>query len=147
MRGHRGLWLRAGLTAAVVLLVVAVLGVMSANAPGWFVRPAFRCLPARLVVEPHTAAPGGSVTVSSPAADCDLGYPPGHTYDVILRHREVATAPQRVRVDADGRFAAAIAVPASFPLGYAVVSVTGSPFDDCDDRGSCVGYAAELVVE
>jgi hypothetical protein len=112
------------------------------------------CLPAPLQVTPSTASAGGTVTVSSPAADCDLGYAARHTYAVTLSAQGVPgapgtrTPPVEVEVAADGSFSVALAIPDDFPRGDAFVVVTGSPYDECghDGTGSCAGYTAPIPV-
>ena len=135
------------LTAAAGVGAIAfVAGAQSGN----LIRPAAVCLPAPLHVRPAVAHPGQTVVLSSGAASCDLGYPPSREYVVVLQHREVRTPPQRVAVASDGRFEALVTIPPTFPRGDAVLSVTGSPFDQCDDgggSGSCVGYSVVLVVD
>ncbi|MEY9852839.1 hypothetical protein ABH923_002517 [Leifsonia sp. EB41] len=136
--------------AATVLTAAAALGtvalVAQAQSTG-IIPPPIACLPAPLHLQPGVAHPGDEVVLSSDAAACRLPYPPAHTYEVVLQHREVRTPPQRVEVAADGRFQAHIIVPSTFPLGDAVVSVTGSPYDDFEDGASCAGYWKPLVVE
>ncbi|WP_158863607.1 hypothetical protein [Leifsonia sp. AG29] len=136
--------------AVTVLTVAAAVGavalVAQAQSTGIIPLP-IACLPAPLHLGPGVAHPGDEVVLSSDAAACHLAYPPAHTYQVVLQHRDVRTVPQRVEVAADGRFEAHITVPASFPTGDAVISVTGSPFDECDDDASCAGYWKQLVVE
>ena len=105
-------------------------------------------LPARLHVSPQTVAPGESITVSSPAADCSLGYKRGHIYRVRLIHPGQPGPSLRTAVAEDGSFRVTLTVPPAFPSGPATVSVRGSPMDDCDDGGaSCAGYAAYFAVE
>lgn len=147
--GRRG-WsiaLAAVLTAAAGVGAIAF--VAAAQSSG-FIRPAAACLPAPLHVSPGVAHPGETVVLSSGAATCDLGYPASREYVVVVQHRDVRTPPQRVAVATDGRFQAAVTVPPAFPRGDAVLSVTGSPYDQCDDgggSGSCVGYSVVLVVD
>lgn len=144
---QRRRWL---ITAVSALTVAAAIGavalVAQAQSTGIIPLP-IACLPAPLHLEPGVAHPGDEVVLSSDAATCHLTYPPAHTYQVVLQHRDVRTVPQRVEVAADGRFEARITVPASFPRGDAVISVTGSPYDECDDHASCAGYWKQLVVE
>ncbi len=106
-----------------------------------------KCFPSRVHVTPGAAAPGETITVSSEAADCDLGYREGHTYSVAVivpHHRSPESV---VPVDVDGRFSSELTIPADFPSGDAWVVVAGSPYDQCDDtRGSCAGYGAGLTV-
>ncbi|WP_431220912.1 hypothetical protein [Leifsonia xyli] len=140
-----GLAVSAAALGAAVLAVVLVGQAQSAG----LIAPASVCFPAQLEAAPAVAHPGQDVTLSSGAADCDLGYDPGHTYAVTLQHRETRTAPMRVVVATDGSFRVTVAVPATFPRGQAVVIVTGSPYDECDDTpsASCVGYSIPLAVD
>ena len=135
-------WPRAGVLGAGLLLASACDG---GAAPG-----ASRCLPEPLSAEPARAVVGRALTVSSPAASCDLGYPPGHTYDLRLdlegRADPVDLGP--VAVAGDGSFATTVTVPPDAPPGAASVSVTGSPYDEpCDDgERSCAGYSVRVVL-
>lgn len=140
--------LRAAVTLAVLGVAVAALVIVGMSDRDWSGRSAPRCLPARLQVSPQTVAPGESITVSSPAADCSLGYGRGHAYRVRLSHPGQPGPPVTTAVAEDGSFRMTLTVPATFPSGPAIVSVTGSPMDDCDDGGgSCAGYAANFTVE
>ena len=147
--GRRG-WriaLASVLTAAACVGAVAF--VAGAQSSG-LIRPVAACLPAPLHASPALAHPGQAVVLSSGPASCDLDYPPSREYVVVLQHREVRTPPQRVAVASDGRFEALVTIPPTFPRGDAVLSVTGSPFDQCDDgggSGSCVGYWVPIVVD
>ncbi|ERK71402.1 hypothetical protein [Leifsonia aquatica] len=113
-----------------------------------------RCLPAPLEVTPPGPDAGTTVTVSSPAAECDLGYSAGHTYSVTLVAEGVPgtpgtrTSPVEVEVAADGSFSVPLAIPDDFPRGDASVVVSGSPYDECgkDGTGSCAGYTAAVHV-
>lgn len=112
------------------------------------------CLPAPLEVAPPRPDAGTTVTVSSPAAECDLGYSAGHTYSVTLVAEGVPgtpgtrTSPVEVEVAADGSFSVPLPIPDGFPRGDASVVVTGSPYDECgkDGTGSCAGYTAAVRV-
>lgn len=144
MRRH----LRTVITLGVLGAVVAALVAVGVSDRDWSGRSAPRCLPARLQVSPQTVAPGESITVSSPAADCALGYGRGHTYRVRLIHPGQPGPPVTTAVAEDGSFRLTLTVPPTFPTGPAVVDVKGSPMDHCDDTGaSCAGYAAYLTVE
>lgn len=106
-----------------------------------------QCLPASLHVNPSTVAAGQTVTLSAPAATCDLGYAPGHSYSLSIQtHGTVLKLPD-VAVRTDGSFSAVITVPVTAPKGAAEVVVTGSPFDNCDDTGSCAGYGIPLTIQ
>jgi hypothetical protein len=144
---RRRLGRRAAATIVVAGLLAAVLAVIGLIGPRWSDVGAARCLPARLQASPQSVAPGETLTVTSPAADCALGYGRGHTYTVTLVHRDLHEAPMRTAVAQDGSFRLTLAVPTDFPSGPAAVIVHGSPMDDCDDTGSsCAGYAAYVTV-
>jgi len=141
--GARG---RMAVTVVALLLLAGGAAAVGAYGPRWATPGAARCLPAPVQASPQTVAPGGTLSVSSPAADCSLGYGRGHAYTVTLLHREQSTPPVRAAVAEDGSFRTTLTVPATFPLGAAVVVVRGSPMDDCEDTGSCVGYTAPVIV-
>ncbi|WP_313539679.1 hypothetical protein [Leifsonia aquatica] len=109
---------------------------------------------APLEVPPPGPDAGTTVTISSPAAECDLGYSAGHTYSVTLVAEGVPgapgtrTSPVEVEVAADGSFSVPLAIPDDFPRGDASVVVSGSPYDECgtDGTGSCAGYTAAVRV-
>jgi len=132
---------------AVLLAAGATVALLSYARSSGAIRPAAACFPAPLQAEPAVVHPGQPLTVRSGAAACRLGYAPRHAYSVTLQHRESVTTPISVDVTPDGRFRATIDVPATFPRGDAVVIVTGSPYDRCEDSGSCVGYSVTLVVD
>ena len=140
--------LRTAIALIVLGVTVAALVIVGMSDRDWSGRSVPRCLPARLQVSPPTVARGESITVSSPAADCSLGYGRGHTYRVRLIHPGQPGPPVTTAVAEDGSFRMTLTVPPTFPSGPATVAVTGSPMDDCDDGGgSCAGYAAYLTVE
>ncbi|OQJ58797.1 hypothetical protein DZF93_15130 [Clavibacter michiganensis subsp. insidiosus] len=113
-----------------------------------------RCLPAPLTVSPDTVAPGGTVTVSSAAVDCDLGYGSGRTHTTGIASEALAADGSSTFVEgeafavaADGSFRREVVVPAELPTGPAYVSIRGSAFDDGDDgESSCTAYVATLAV-
>lgn len=133
-------------TLAVLAVVVTALVAVGVSDRNWSGRAVARCLPARLHASPDTVAPGGSLTVWSQAADCDLGYRPGKTYTVALHHPGQSTPTMVTTVAEDGSFRLTLAVPATFPSGPAAVIVHGSPMDHCDDGSSCALYAADVTV-
>ncbi|WP_086515556.1 hypothetical protein [Clavibacter michiganensis] len=114
-----------------------------------------RCLPAPLTASPETVAPGGTVTVSSPAVDCDLGYGSGRTYTIGIASEALADDGSSTFVEgegfavaADGSFRREVVVPAELRAGPAYVSIRGSAFDDCDDgESSCAAYVVTFTVE
>lgn len=113
-----------------------------------------RCLPAPLTASPATVAPGGTVTVSSPAVDCDLGYGSGRAYTIGIASEALAAdgsstfvEGEELRVGADGAFTREVAVPVDLPDGPASISVRGSAIDDCDDgESSCAAYQVPITV-
>ncbi len=112
--------------------------------------PTARCLPARPTVQPAQVAVGGEVTLSAPAAGCDLGYDGGASYEVTLflhgRADAVDLGDVDVDVDVDGSFRMTLTVPADAPPGPAALALAGSSYDDCDDTGSgsCASYGVDL---
>jgi hypothetical protein len=137
--------LAAGAIAAVVL---------AGGLSGCGAATADRCLPAPLTASPVTVTPGGTVTVSSPAVDCDLGYGSGRTHVIGIASEALATDGSSVfregeefRVGADGAFVREVAVPEDLPAGPASISVRGSAIDDCDDgEASCAAYQVGITV-
>jgi hypothetical protein len=112
--------------------------------------PAARCLPARLAVEPAQVEVGGQVTLSAPAAGCDLGYDDGAYYEVYLALLDHADAVDLgdVEVGEDGSFRAVLTVPADAPPGPASLGARGSAYDECPDdtTGGCAGYEVLLTL-
>ena len=106
-----------------------------------------RCLPATLSASPTTASAGSSVTLSSAAAKCSLGYTSGHTYSITLTNKGVAGKPVTATVARDGAFSTEIPIPADFSHGTAYLIVTGSPYDNCENGQSCAGYSTTIIVE
>lgn len=106
------------------------------------------CLPARMHADPAVTGVGEVVTVSAAPTDCDLGYGPGHRYTIRVRAVRVASPPITVTVDTDGRFSAAVPIPADFPQGPATIEVEGSPYDECGKNGygSCAGYGVPIEI-
>ncbi|MFF9564731.1 hypothetical protein ACF1AJ_15405 [Leifsonia sp. NPDC014704] len=102
-----------------------------------------------MTVDPAIVAPGGVVTVSAGPPECDLNYEPGHQYTIRLRTVGVSSPPIAADVDRDGRFSTALPIPADFPVGSAIIEVTGSPYDECGKNGygSCAGYWVSVEVE
>ncbi|WP_025158248.1 hypothetical protein [Leifsonia aquatica] len=132
------------LVAACAALAVAVLPLMvggCARTP--------TCFPEAVTATPSTVTAGSTVTVSSTAASCDLGYSSAHTYTLRLTHRESTTQAVNAPVKPDGSFTATVPVPADFPHGTAYIAVTGTAYDDCADSGSgsCAGYGTTIDVE
>ncbi|MEV8215056.1 hypothetical protein [Leifsonia sp. NPDC077715] len=146
--GRRARVIGAGAAMTVVLAGGAIALAAAAQSAG-IIRPAAMCLPAPLHARPAVVHPGETVVLSSGAASCDLGYARDRLYVVVLQHRELSTPPLHVAVARDGRFETELTVPETFPRGDAVLNVTGSPYDECDDTGShsCAGYWVPVVVE
>ncbi|WP_285115103.1 hypothetical protein [Leifsonia sp. fls2-241-R2A-40a] len=135
--------LRVSVAAPALALALALAGCTGSS----FLSP-HACLPGRLSVDPAVVAAGGSVTLASGPARCDLGYERGHTYSVKVMHRQLASPPTVVEVEPSGRFLTRVVIPESFPAGDAVIVVTGSPFDRCAEEGygSCAGYAVDITI-
>jgi len=130
-----------GLAASIAMLTATSL---TACAPA-----SDRCLPAPLEASSTGVRPGGSLTVKSEAAECDLGYEDGTAYSIVV----ISSSGERseevdVPVEGDGSFSTEVVVPESFPAGEASVVVSGSSYDDCgDDSGSCAVHSVEVTVE
>lgn len=106
------------------------------------------CFPAKLAVSSDAVSRGDVVTLSSPAAHCDLGYGAVREYSVRLGAGHVSTPAVLVHVARDGSFSTDFRVPRSFPAGPAEFFVIGSPYDDCDDTGgSCAGYGVPVQIQ
>ncbi|WP_435080351.1 hypothetical protein [Clavibacter michiganensis] len=141
-----GLRRAAALGAAAVVLA----GVLS----GCGALRSDRCLPAPLSASPATVAPGGTVTVSSPAVDCDLGYGSGRTHTIAVKSDAplpgggvASLRGEGFEVGADGAFRRDVVVPGDIAPGPASISVRGSAIDDCDDgEGSCASYQVPITV-
>jgi hypothetical protein len=134
---------RAERSAVSVLLGVAVLVVPLGGCSGQ------ECLPEPLRAQPSTVASGSDVRLSALAASCDLGYQKGGTtYTAILGGVEFDETYDlgSFPVAADGSFETTLRIPEAVPPGSATVMVQGSPFDDCDDGGSCVGYSTDIEI-
>lgn len=131
------------LTAASLALAVAALSLTLTGCSG----ASSRCFPEPLKATQTSTSAGGSVTVSSAAASCDLGYSADHTYSLILANKGVISKAVRALVGKDGSFSAELMVPADFPQGETYVLVKGSTYDNCKDTGSCVGYAVSITVK
>jgi hypothetical protein len=132
------------LVAACVALAIAALPL---TLTGCVSTP--QCLPQPLITTPSSVAAGSTVTVSSKAASCDLGYPSGHTYTLQLGQGGVMTKAVDAPVKKDGSFAARLDVPSDFARGTAYIVVKGSTYDDCKDTGSgsCAGYTTKVTVK
>lgn len=107
------------------------------------------CLPEPMSVSQPTVQPGAKITVSAPAAKCDLGYAQGKNYtlQLISEYAEEKTNITReVRVNTDGSFSDEVPIPEQFPQGAAMLLISGSPFDECDELNSCAAYAQSFRV-
>ncbi|MGH1548388.1 hypothetical protein ACRAWB_04080 [Leifsonia poae] len=146
---RRRAWVVAAATALTLVVAAGAVGLAAAAQSAGIIRPAAMCLPAPLHARPAVVHPGQTVALSSGPAACDLGYARDRLYVVVLQHRDVHTPPLHVAVARDGRFETELVVPPDFPRGEAVLSVEGSPYDECDDTGSasCAGYWVPVVVE
>lgn len=134
-------WLVLGVAASIAMLTATNL---TACAPA-----SGRCLPAPLEASPTGVRPGESLTVTSEAAECDLGYRDGAAYSIVVISSSGEKSEEvDVPVAEDGSFSTEVVVPESFPAGQASVVVSGSSYDDCgDDSGSCAAYIVEVTVE
>ena len=108
-----------------------------------------QCLPEAISLSETTARPGGTITVSAPAAKCDLGYADGKDYTLQLISEYSEKDPlkgREVAVNADGSFSDEVPIPTDFPQGAAMLLVSGSPFDECGDLDSCAAYSHSFTV-
>ncbi|WP_435094495.1 hypothetical protein [Clavibacter michiganensis] len=141
-----------GLRRAAALGAAAV--VLAGGLSGCGALRSDRCLPAPLSASPATVAPGGTVTVSSPAVDCDLGYGSGRTHTIAIKSDAplpdggvASLRGEGFEVGADGAFHRDVVVPEDIAPGPASISVRGSAIDDCDDgEGSCAAYQVPITV-
>jgi len=88
--------------------------------------------------------------IGSGPADCDLGYDSETRYSIaLISSSGVESEEPDVPVNDDGSFSAEIVVPEDFRTGSALISVKGSPYDDCDygGSGSCASYVVDLEIE
>lgn len=97
-------------------------------------------------MSPSEVPAGASVTVSSEPAACGLRLDAGATYRLSLTIDDRSWALGEVEPTTDGQFSQKITVPDVVPAGRAWIDVAGSPYDECRDTGSCVGYQVELQV-
>src|SRR3954471_9334419 len=107
-----------------------------------------RCLPAPLTVSPTAAAPGTPVVVSS-TGGCAHNALAGAHYTLVMAfagRQPPVVDMASVTPSSDGAFSLNLEVPANATDGDAYVSVEGSPYDQCDDANSCVGYGAPFVI-
>jgi hypothetical protein len=111
----------------------------SANVPG--------CLPAPLHVAPGAVRAGDVATVSAPGASCDLSLAKQTEYTVLLVTSDQSWTLGRTHPDVDGHFTLNATIPTDVSPGPARIVVTGSPYDDCEKTGSCVGYTVALTLE
>ena len=128
--------------AGLFLALPTVVGGCATQAP---------CLPEPLAVSPSTVPVGSSVVVSSPAAVCEIDYPPGTTYTVMLLADASGTSRETVAAVAeDGEFSATVDIPPDFPRGPATITILGSTFDECAEDPppgvECAGYQVGLTV-
>ncbi|HEY0186144.1 MAG TPA: hypothetical protein VGC67_01520 [Cellulomonas sp.] len=120
------------------ILVLATMGLTACSREA--------CLPADLQLSGSDLAGGAAVTVSSDAAACDLALDQGTTYELTFVAADESWPLGDVEPAADGQFSVEVTVPHDAPDGRASIDVTGSPYDECRDTGSCVGYQVDLRV-
>lgn len=128
--------------AGLFLALHTVVGGCTAQAP---------CLPEPLAVSPSTVPAGSGVVVSSPAAACEIDYPPGTTYTVMLLAGASRTSRETAApVAEDGEFSATVDIPPDFPRGPATITILGSTFDQCAEDPppgvACAGYQVGLTI-
>lgn len=106
------------------------------------------CVPASLMLSSETVDRGSAVTVSSPAADCELQFTAGGKYSIVILSNNDAgnsTTPVNTRADGNGVFTARLLVPKDFPTGSARISVRGVKLP-CGADESCPGYVAQVRI-
>ncbi|HJX78677.1 hypothetical protein [Glutamicibacter sp.] len=131
-----------GLAGAITLMVPLLLATGCSKSQE-------RCLPEAMSLSETTAQPGGTITVSAPAAKCDLGYAEGKNYTLRLISEYSETDPlegREILVNTDGSFSDEVPIPTDFPQGAATLLVTGSPYDECGDAESCAAYSHSFAV-
>lgn len=105
------------------------------------------CLPASLRVDPSAVRVGDVATVSASAVSCDLGLSKQAEYTVLLVTSAQSWTLGTTRPNSDGHFTFKAYIPTQAPPGRASIVVKGSPYDDCERTGSCVGYTVALALE
>lgn len=108
-----------------------------------------KCLPETMSLSEKMAQPGTTITISAPPATCDLGYAEGKEYTLRLiseYSEKYSMTGREIRVNTDGSFSDEVPIPKEFPLGAAMLLISGSPFDDCEGSDSCAAYAHSFTV-
>ncbi len=108
-----------------------------------------QCLPEAMSLSESTAQPGATITVTAPAAKCDLGYAVGKEYTLRLISEYSEKYPmngQGIPVKADGSFSDEVPIPMDFPQGPVLLLISGSPYDECGDLDSCAAYSSSFTV-
>ncbi len=129
-----------------VLALLAIL-ILAACAPGFSSNSS--CLPSPLKASPQNVAAGTTLAVVAPKFACSASYPTGKTYRLTLGlvGRGAPVDLGFFPVNSDGSFHAIVTIPRSASPGEAGISVTGSPFDNCNDTASsCAGYGAQFTI-
>jgi hypothetical protein len=89
---------------------------------------------------------GDEVTVSSPAASCQVERPANHRYSVVLHDVTGAAFPVgSAPVTDHGQFTLTFQLPAAARPGAAGLTVIGNNLS-CEQSDSCPGYGTALTI-
>lgn len=103
------------------------------------------CVP-RLTVEPASAQPGDTVTVSSTDV-CDDRVPKGGWAVTVQQPIEDGRRTTTRSADAfDGSWSVQVVLPSDFPSGEASVGIDNWDYSFCADNGSCAGVSGVFRV-
>lgn len=129
-------------TAAACIGVVTLMG---CAAP--VVGPPGACVPL-IAVEPDTAAPGSTITVTSRGA-CRVTVPPeGLTITAAGVGNLNSAIHTAGAVDAEGALRVQLQLPKDFPLGEAWTGIDDWDYSSCPDNASCASpFGSFTVVE
>ena len=126
IRGHR----LAAIVAIAILVMTAASGCLS-SMDG---RPP--CMPPAYSVDPSTASPGETVTVTAPNAGCDPRYGENALIRVVVTDSaKVELLDATAEMNDAGGFTFAFEVPSSAAAGEGFVTATPYAVDWCDDTG------------
>ena len=109
------------------------------------------CLPELAHATPSSAPAGSVITVSAPAANCDLEYYGEIEYTVGIANIGTGgpDTMQKFMVQPDGSFTVDVEVPADLSPGEAYVHIAGSRYvtAPCLDNASCATYDVSFTVD
>lgn len=106
------------------------------------------CTPSDLKLSSETVARGSAITVSSPAAACEIQFTNEGIYSISILSNDDdgnRTPPVTAKADHHGSFTVRLLVPTNFPTGTARVSVQGAKLS-CGTDESCPGYVAQVRI-